>query len=117
MTKVVIDMSMSLDGFVAGPGDGRADPLGRHGGTHLFDWYFWGEKEYGDPLFRPELLCRACAYEGTLPRSTLKRKTSTASSAGWRHGFKSRWDYQQNGGSKEASPPLTRCRHGFGQRA
>jgi dihydrofolate reductase len=54
MTKVVIDMSMSLDGFVAGPDDGRADPLGRHGGTHLFDWYFSGEKEYGDPLFRPE---------------------------------------------------------------
>ena len=36
MTKVVIDMSMSLDGFVAGPDDGRADPLGRHGGMHLF---------------------------------------------------------------------------------
>lgn len=25
MNKVVIDMSMSLDGFVAGPDDGRAD--------------------------------------------------------------------------------------------
>jgi len=54
MTKVVIDMSMSLDGFVAGPDDGRADPLGRHGGPHLFDWYFSGQEEYGDPLFRPE---------------------------------------------------------------
>ena len=40
MTKVVIDMTMSLDGFVAGPDDGVADPLGRHGGEHLFDWYF-----------------------------------------------------------------------------
>ena len=28
MTKVVIDMSMSLDGFVAGPDDGAAAPLG-----------------------------------------------------------------------------------------
>jgi len=37
VTKVVIDMSMSLDGFVAGPDDGTADPLGRHGGMHLFD--------------------------------------------------------------------------------
>ena len=54
MTKVVIDMSMSLDGFVAGPDDGRADPLGRHGGMHLFDWYFSGQEEYRDPLFRPE---------------------------------------------------------------
>jgi hypothetical protein len=29
MTKVVIDMTMSLDGFVAGPGDGKEYPLGR----------------------------------------------------------------------------------------
>jgi dihydrofolate reductase len=54
MTKVVIDMSMSLDGFVAGPDDGRADGLGRHGGPHLFDWYVSGQEEYGDRLFRPE---------------------------------------------------------------
>jgi dihydrofolate reductase len=54
MTNVVIDMSMSLDGFVAGPDDGVADPLGRHGGMHVFDWYFSGDEEYRDPLFRPE---------------------------------------------------------------
>jgi hypothetical protein len=28
MTKVVIDMTMSLDGFVAGRGDGKDYPLG-----------------------------------------------------------------------------------------
>lgn len=54
MSKVVIDMSVSLDGFVAGPDDGKADPLGRHGGMHIFDWYFSGQDEYRDPLFRPE---------------------------------------------------------------
>ena len=27
MSKVVIDMTMSLDGFVAGPGDGKDYPL------------------------------------------------------------------------------------------
>jgi len=53
MTKVVIDMSMSLDGFAAGPDDGKADPLGRHGGMHIFDWYTSGTEEVGDPLFRP----------------------------------------------------------------
>jgi dihydrofolate reductase len=54
MTKVVIDMTMSLDGYVAGPDDsGIADPLGRHGGMHLFDWYMSGDEEYVDPLFRP----------------------------------------------------------------
>jgi hypothetical protein len=32
----VIDMPMSLDGFVAGLDDGKTHPLGRHGGTHVF---------------------------------------------------------------------------------
>jgi dihydrofolate reductase len=54
MSKVVIDMSMSLDGFVAGPDDGSAHPLGLHGGEHVFDWYFSGKEERGHPLFRPE---------------------------------------------------------------
>jgi len=54
MSKVVIDMSMSLDGFVAGPDDGQEDPLGTHGGAHVFDWYFSGREEFRNPLFRPE---------------------------------------------------------------
>jgi dihydrofolate reductase len=54
MSKVVIDMSMSLDGFVAGPDDGKANPLGRQGGEHVFDWYFSGGEEYKNPVFRPE---------------------------------------------------------------
>jgi hypothetical protein len=53
MSQVVIDMTMSLDGFVAGPDDGKAHPLGRHGGEHIFDWYFSGTEEVRDPLFRP----------------------------------------------------------------
>jgi dihydrofolate reductase len=53
MSKVVIDMSMSLDGFVAGPDDGKAHPLGQHGGSHVFDWYTSGTEEYESPLFRP----------------------------------------------------------------
>jgi dihydrofolate reductase len=54
MSKVVIDMSMSLDGFVAGPDDGKAHPLGLHGGQHVFDWYSSGTEPFGDPIFRPE---------------------------------------------------------------
>jgi dihydrofolate reductase len=54
MSQVVIDMSMSLDGFVAGPDDDKAHPLGRQGGDHVFDWYFSGSETYRDPLFRPE---------------------------------------------------------------
>jgi dihydrofolate reductase len=54
VTKVVIDMTMSLDGFVAGPDDGKQFPLGRHGGTAIFDWYTSGDKEIQTPLFKPE---------------------------------------------------------------
>src|SRR3954463_4989665 len=54
MSKVIIDMSMSLDGFVAGPDDGKAHPLGLHGGEHVFDWYFSGTETHRHPLFRPE---------------------------------------------------------------
>lgn len=54
MSKVVIDMSMSLDGFVAGPDDGKAHPLGRHGGAHVFDWYDSGtEVHHHLPWLRP----------------------------------------------------------------
>lgn len=54
MTKVIIDMTMSLDGFVAGPGDGKAYPLGQHGGMAIFDWFFSGTEEYRAPVLRPE---------------------------------------------------------------
>jgi dihydrofolate reductase len=54
MSKVVIDMSMSLDGFVAGPDDGKAHPLGLHGGEHVFDWYFSGKEVHRHPVFQPE---------------------------------------------------------------
>ncbi|MEV0720242.1 hypothetical protein, partial [Asanoa sp. NPDC050611] len=42
MAKVIVDLTVSLDGFVAGPGDGLESPLGA-GGEGLFRWYFDGE--------------------------------------------------------------------------
>ena len=53
MSKVVIDMTMSLDGFVAGPGDGKDHPLGKNDGMRIFDWYFSGKDQYRHKLFRP----------------------------------------------------------------
>ena len=40
--KVVLDISMSLDGFIAGKNDGPTNPLG-DGGMRLHDW-LWGNK-------------------------------------------------------------------------
>jgi dihydrofolate reductase len=42
MGKVVVELSMSLDGFVAGPNDGPGRPLGE-GGEKLFEWYNSGD--------------------------------------------------------------------------
>jgi dihydrofolate reductase len=44
MGKVVFNMTMSLDGFVAGPNDGPGNGLGDNG-EQLFDWYFTGDTE------------------------------------------------------------------------
>src|SRR5215216_2645896 len=44
MGKVVFNMTMSLDGFVAGPNDGPENGLG-DGGEGLFHWYFSGDTE------------------------------------------------------------------------
>ena len=48
MGKVATGLSMSLDGFVAGPNDGSGSPLG-DGGERLFAWYSGGDTEYGLP--------------------------------------------------------------------
>lgn len=42
MAKVIVDLAMSLDGFIAGASDGPQQPLGQ-GGMRLFDWYFDGD--------------------------------------------------------------------------
>jgi dihydrofolate reductase len=54
MAKVIIDMTMSLDGYVAGPDDGPKAPLGMHGGAAIFDWYSSGTEIYRSPVFKPE---------------------------------------------------------------
>jgi hypothetical protein len=48
MGKVATGLSMSLDGFVAGPNDGPGSPLGG-GGERLFAWYSSGDTEYRLP--------------------------------------------------------------------
>ena len=42
MGKVTTELSVSLDGFVAGPNDGPGKPLGE-GGEALFRWYSGGD--------------------------------------------------------------------------
>jgi dihydrofolate reductase len=42
MEKVILDISMSVDGFIAGPNDNRKQPLGE-GGEQLHDW-IWRDR-------------------------------------------------------------------------
>jgi dihydrofolate reductase len=52
MSKTIVELSMSLDGFVAGPNDGPDNPLG-DGGKALFAWYNSGDVElrlYGSDM-------------------------------------------------------------------
>ena len=53
MGKVVLSISMSLDGFVAGPNDSHENPLG-DGGERLFQWYFSGDTPLSMPGNVPE---------------------------------------------------------------
>ena len=47
MSKVIADMSMSLDGYIAGPNDSINNPLGDDG-EHLHEWMTalesWGSR-------------------------------------------------------------------------
>jgi dihydrofolate reductase len=46
--KVFVELSMSLDGFVAGPNDGPENGLG-DGGERLFQWYNSGDTAFALP--------------------------------------------------------------------
>lgn len=63
MGKVVVGLSMSLDGFIAGPNDGPGNPLG-DGGARLFDWWSAGTERIGsDDRFNPPARSRLVAKE------------------------------------------------------
>jgi dihydrofolate reductase len=63
MGKVIAGLSMSLDGFIAGPNDGPGNPLG-DGGGRLFDWWTAGTERLGpDDRFRPPARSRAVVEE------------------------------------------------------
>lgn len=48
MSKVVLELSMSLDGFITGPNDNPDNGLG-DGGNALFQWYSSGDTDFPLP--------------------------------------------------------------------
>jgi dihydrofolate reductase len=53
MPRVVLEMSMSLDGFVTGPDVSPEEPMGR-GGERLHDWMFAGRSDAESEAFQIE---------------------------------------------------------------
>ena len=93
MGKVSTGLSMSLDGFIAGPNDGPGRPLGE-GGERLFAWYSEGDTEYRlpgtDMVFRvspqsAELLREAHAKMGAFSEgASACSSTRAVGRSGWR---------------------------------
>lgn len=63
MGKVLVGLTMSLDGFIAGPNDGPRNPLG-DGGGGLFEWWSAGSEPIGpDDRFKPPARSREVVRE------------------------------------------------------
>jgi dihydrofolate reductase len=77
--NVSVGLSMSLDGFIAGPNDGPEHPLGEDGES-LFAWYSTGDTEYGLP--GTEMVFKVSPQSAELLRET--RRTTGASVTGRR---------------------------------
>lgn len=52
MASTVLDMSLSVDGFIAGPNEGRDNPLG-DGGLRLHSWFLTAPDGSGADVRRP----------------------------------------------------------------
>jgi dihydrofolate reductase len=80
MGKVSMGLTVSLDGFIAGPNDGPEHPLGE-GGMRLFDWFSAGDTEYGLPgtemvfLVSPESARMLREAHGTMGAFVTGRRT------------------------------------------
>lgn len=68
MGKIVFNMTMSLDGFVAGPNDGIDNSLG-DGGERLFNWYFGGDTEV--PIADGQMTLKVSAQSAALMQEAM----------------------------------------------
>lgn len=67
MGKVYVELSMSLDGFIAGPNDGPENGLGDDG-DQLFKWYGSGDTDF--PLPGTDMVFRIPAASAELLRES-----------------------------------------------
>ena len=83
MGKVVVSLSVSLDGFIAGPDDRPGNPLG-DGGGKLFEWWTAGTELIGsDDRFRPPARSRAVAEESFACGAIITGRRTFDIARGW----------------------------------
>ena len=76
-------LSVSLDGFVAGPNDGPGNPLG-DGGGRLFEWWTAGTERIGpDDRFRPPARSRAMVEEAFAAGAVITGRRTFDIAHGW----------------------------------
>jgi dihydrofolate reductase len=96
MGKVIFYMTMSLDGFVAGPNDGPQNGLG-DGGDALFKWYFSGDTEI--PILDGNMVLKVSPQSAEL----LKQAIETVGAEVW---GRRTFDIT---GAWGGHPPMTPC--------
>jgi dihydrofolate reductase len=69
MGNVVFNMTVSLDGFVAGPNDNPENGLG-DGGEALFNWYFSGDTEV--PISDGNMVLKVSSQSARLLKDAMK---------------------------------------------
>jgi dihydrofolate reductase len=69
MGQAVFNMTMSLDGFVAGPNDSPENGLG-DGGDALFNWYFSGDTEV--PISDGNMVLKVSSQSAKLLKDAMK---------------------------------------------
>lgn len=67
--KVVFNMTMSLDGFVAGPNDGPENGMGDDGDA-LFNWYFSGDTEI--PISDGQMVLKVSAQSAEILNASIE---------------------------------------------
>jgi hypothetical protein len=83
MSNVVVGLSVSLDGFVAGPNDGPGNPLG-DGGGKLFEWWTAGTERLGpDDRFRPPGRSRGVVEETFAVGAIITGRRTFDIAGGW----------------------------------
>jgi dihydrofolate reductase len=83
MGKLVVGLSMSLDGFIAGPNDGDRNPLG-DGGGKLFEWWTAGTDRLGpDDRFKPPARSREIVEEAFSGGAVITGRRTFDIARGW----------------------------------